>query len=310
MSSEIVTADAEATAVGGNARLAHAFAACARAGRKALVVYLTYGDPHPAASVELIVAAAEAGADVIELGVPFSDPSADGPSIAAAMERALAHGAGLPGALRCVAAARARGCQVPIVLFGYYNPIVVTGVPTFAAACAAAGVDAVLTVDVPVDELAELAVPLAQHGVGVVPLLAPTSTPARVDAAAAFRPAFIYYISLTGVTGARAGALGDHIERAARVAALRTQAAVPIAVGFGVRSAADARAVAGYADAVVVGSAIVECIAAAVHDGGSALGATGPHANEVGLARSRESQTAAAAQAITALVRELRAALN
>lgn len=310
MSSEIVTGDAGATSVGGNARLAHTFAACARAGRKALVVYLTYGDPHPAASVELMVAAAEAGADVIELGVPFSDPSADGPSIAAAMERALAQGAGLPGALRCVAEARARGCLVPIVLFGYYNPIVVTGVPTFAAACAAAGVDAVLTVDVPVDELAELAVPLAQHGVGVVPLLAPTSTPARVDAAAAFRPGFIYYISLTGVTGARTGALGDHSARAARVAALRAQAGVPIAVGFGVRSAADTRAVAAYADAVVVGSAIVERVAAAVQDGGGARCATEPNVSAADRVRDSASQTAAPVQAIAALVRELRDALK
>ena len=190
------------------ARLRARLAAVAAERRAALIVYLTAGDPTPAATAALIAAAARGGADVIELGVPFSDPSADGRAIQAAMERALAAGGGLAAALASVAEARAAGVDVPIVLFGYYNPIFVYGVARFAAAAAAAGVDATLTVDLPSEELAELAEPLAAEGVGVIPLLAPTSTPARFAAVQALAPAFVYYISLTGVTGAAFDASG------------------------------------------------------------------------------------------------------
>src|SRR6476659_3104859 len=157
-------------------RLRAAFDRAAAEKRAALVAYLTFGDPDPATSIEVIEAACRAGADVIELGVPFSDPSADGPSIQRAMERALDAGGSLPGALDAVAELRARGIATPIVLFGYYNPIFVMGTTAFAARAAAAGVDAVLTVDLPIDEIAELAEPLAARGVAVVPLIAPTST--------------------------------------------------------------------------------------------------------------------------------------
>src|SRR5580692_3769697 len=135
------------------ARLRDAFLHAAAENRAALVAYLTFGDPDPATSIEIVAAACAAGADVIELGVPFSDPSADGPSIQRAMERALAGGAGLPGALDAVATLRARGIATPIVLFGYYNPVFVMGTAAFAARAAAAGIDAVLTVDLPIDEL-------------------------------------------------------------------------------------------------------------------------------------------------------------
>jgi tryptophan synthase alpha chain len=163
---------------------------------------------------------------VIELGVPFSDPSADGPSIQRAMERALAAGGSLAGALDAVATLRGRGVTTPIVLFGYYNPVFVMGPAVFAERAARAGVDAVLTVDLPIDELAELATPLAGHGVGVIPLVAPTSTPERIARVAAFAPPFVYYISLTGVTGSRAAAPVDP----ARIDLIRNAAKAPVAV--------------------------------------------------------------------------------
>jgi tryptophan synthase alpha chain len=264
-------------------RVAAAFARCRAEGRPALVVYLTHGDPSPAATPRLIEAAAAAGADVIELGVPFSDPSADGVVIQAAMGRALAAGATLGNALDAVARLRGRGGDVPVVLFGYYNPIFVRGVERFAGDAAASGVDAVLTVDLPIDELAELAAPLAARGVAVVPLAAPTSTPARLARLAAFAPPFVYYVSMTGVTGAAfRGAAGG----AERIEAIRVAARAPVAIGFGIKTGDDARAAAALADGVVVGSAIVDRIASA------------------------EGDVERAAAAVGALVAELRAALG
>lgn len=239
-------------------RLRKAFETAAREHRAALVTYLTFGDPDPATSVEVLAEVARAGADVIELGVPFSDPSADGPSIQRAMERALAAGGTLAGALDAVAALRARGVTTPVVLFGYYNPIFIMGPAAFAERAARAGIDAVLTVDLPIDELAELATPLAGQGVGVIPLVAPTSTPARIARVAAFAPSFVYYISLTGVTGSRAAAPVDP----ARIDAIRRSAKAPVAVGFGIRTPADAARFAAIADGVVVGTALVDRVAA------------------------------------------------
>jgi tryptophan synthase alpha chain len=238
-------------------RLRAAFERAAAEKRAALVAYLTFGDPDPRTSIEAVVAAARAGADVIELGVPFSDPSADGPSIQAAMERALAAGATLTGALTAVAELRAKGEGVAIVLFGYYNPIFAFGVAPFAERAAAAGIDAVLTVDLPIDELAELANPLAGRGVDVVPLVAPTSTPDRIARLAGFVPPFVYYISMTGVTGTRAAAVVDPV----RLAQIRLAAGAPVAVGFGIRTAADAARFSPIADGVVVGSALVDRLA-------------------------------------------------
>jgi tryptophan synthase alpha chain len=239
-------------------RLRAAFDKAASEQRAALVAYLTFGDPTPAISVEVVAAVAAAGADVIELGVPFSDPSADGPSIQRAMERALAAGGSINGALDCVGELRARGVATPIVLFGYYNPVFVMGPAAFAARAAAVGIDAVLTVDLPIDELAELANPLAGQGVGVIPLVAPTSTPERIARVAAFAPPFVYYISLTGVTGSRAAATVDP----ARLAMIREASKAPVAVGFGIRTPDDAARFAAIADGVVVGSALVERVAA------------------------------------------------
>lgn len=251
-------------------RLRRRFEDNAAAGRTSLVIYVTFGDPSAEVSADVVRAVADAGADVIELGVPFSDPNADGPVIQAAMERALAAGAGLPGALDTVSALRASGCDVPLVLFGYYNPIFVRGPQTFARDAASAGVDAVLTVDVPLDELAELSEPLAAEGVGVVPLVAPTSGDERIARLADFEAPFVYYISKTGVTGsAFSGAAGG----AQRVARIKQLCNAPVAVGFGIKTADDARAVGEFADGVVVGSAVVDAIARAGASGAASAAA-------------------------------------
>jgi tryptophan synthase alpha chain len=239
-------------------RLRAAFDKAAAEKRAALVAYLTFADPDPQTSIAVVEAACRAGADVIELGVPFSDPSADGPSIQRAMERALDAGGSLPAALDAVAELRKRGVTTPIVLFGYYNPVFVMGTETFAARAAAAGVDAVLTVDLPIDELAELARPLAERGVAVIPLVAPTSTPERIARLGAFTPPFVYYISLTGVTGVRAAAPVDP----ARLAMIRDASHAPVAVGFGIRTPTVASRFSAIADGVVVGSALVDQVAA------------------------------------------------
>lgn len=245
------------------ARLRAAFAKAESEKRAAFVAYLTFGDPDPATSILVVEAVAKAGADVIELGVPFSDPSADGPSIQKAMERALDAGASLPGALAAVQTLRERGVTTPIVLFGYYNPIFVMGPDAFAERAANAGVDAVLTVDLPIDELDELAQPLAKQGVAVIPLVAPTSTPDRIARLAPLHAPFVYYISLTGVTGSRAAAPVDP----ARLAQIRDAAKAPVAVGFGIRTPDDARRFSAIADGVVVGTAIVDRVAAGSADG-------------------------------------------
>lgn len=240
------------------AHLRAAFDNAAKQNRAALVAYLTFGDPDPATSIDVVEAVAKAGADVIELGVPFSDPSADGPSIQRAMERALIAGASLPGAIAAVAELRRRGVATPVVLFGYYNPIFVMGPATFAERAARAGIDAVLTVDLPIDELAELARPLATYGVSVIPLVAPTSTPDRIARLAEINAPFVYYISLTGVTGSRSAAAVDP----ARLAQIKTASGSPVAVGFGIRTPDDARRFAAVTDGVVVGTALVDRVAA------------------------------------------------
>lgn len=239
-------------------RLRRRWQELAASGRKGLVAYLTQGDPSTARSIDVCERAWAAGADVIELGVPFSDPNADGVVIQAAMQRARAAGGGLGTALEGVAELRRRGCQVPIVLFGYYNPIFVHGIERFARDAAAAGVDAVLTVDLPIEELDELRAPLGAAGVDIVPLVAPTTGDDRLARLGALAAPFIYYISMTGITGAAfRGAAGG----AARVRAVREAARAPVAVGFGIKTAADARDVAASADGVVVGSALVQRMA-------------------------------------------------
>jgi tryptophan synthase alpha chain len=228
--------------------------------QKALVAYLCMGDPSEDESVALALAAVEAGAHILELGVPFSDPTADGPSIARASERAIQRGGGLAATLRAAAAIRAK-TNVPIVLFGYYNPILVHGEAQVAAEAQRAGVDALLVVDLPIDESEPLRAAAFARGLSVIPLLAPTSTPertARARATHARWPAgFAYYVSMTGVTGSAKAPL----EEASRAAgALRESLGMPVVVGFGVDSPEKARAAATHADGVVVGSAIVRVI--------------------------------------------------
>jgi tryptophan synthase alpha chain len=237
-------------------------------GGKRLVIYVTCGDPSLDASVAIVRAAAEAGADVIELGMPFSDPSADGPAIQRAMARALDGGAGPRSALDVVRRVRAAGCAVPVILFGYYNPVFVVGVERFCAAAAAAGADGLLLVDLPVDELDEVVPAARAAGLEVVPLVAPTSSPERMAKVAALGAPFVYYVSMTGVTGAALRGI-DELPR--RIAEVRAAVRAPVAVGFGIATPDDARRVAASADAVVVGSAVVRTIEAHPDDPATAV---------------------------------------
>jgi tryptophan synthase alpha chain len=241
-------------------RLEEVFAKRRAAGQKALVAYLCMGDPSVEESIELALLAAQAGADVLELGVPFSDPTADGPTIARASERALAHGGGLAATLRACAAVRTRS-TVPIVLFGYYNPIFVLGEARAVREARDSGVDALLVVDLPVDASGPLRALAKEQGLAVVPLLAPTSAPARVAAVKAAHAetpcGFLYYVSLTGVTGAAEAPLAE----ASRAAgALGKETGLPVVVGFGIDSPEKARLAASHADGVVVGTALVRRI--------------------------------------------------
>lgn len=237
-------------------RIADAFEAARGDGRAALVIYLCAGDPDLDTTVQLVVAAAEAGADVIEIGMPFSDPTADGPAIQRASERALKKGTSLAGVLGAVRAIR-RQTSVPLLLFGYYNPILAYGEERLAEDAADAGVDGFLVVDLPPEESASLRTPALARGLDFVPLIAPTSDPARVKLAADAATSFLYYVSMTGVTGAQAT---DLAAAAARGAALQKELKRPIAIGFGIKTPEDAAVVAARVDGVVVGSAVVRVV--------------------------------------------------
>jgi tryptophan synthase alpha chain len=238
-------------------RLAATFARCRDAGEAALVTYVMAGDPDVATSKAMAVACAEGGADVIELGIPFSDPIADGPTIQHAAERALAAGTTTRDVLDVAAHLRARS-DVPIALMGYLNPILSHGIEAFARDCEKAGVDALIVPDLLPEEAGEIAPVLAARGVRIVFLLAPTSGAARIEAAAKAASGFLYFVSVLGVTGARRSAPA---EIGPTVAAIRAKSPVPVVIGFGVSTPEDARALAPLADGVVVGSAIVKRIA-------------------------------------------------
>ena len=240
-------------------RIAARFASLARQGRKALVPFVTAGDPSPEAMVPVLHALVAAGADVIELGVPFSDPMADGPVIQHASERAIAKGVGLADVLGWVRTFRQRDADTPVVLMGYLNPVEIRGYERFAAEAVAAGVDGVLLVDCPLEESAVLA-PLKAAGLRQILLAAPTTAPARMAQLCGAAEGFLYYVSFAGITGAGRLSTSDI---AARVAGIRSRAKAPVAVGFGVRDAQSARDIAGFADAVVIGSALVERLAGA-----------------------------------------------
>jgi tryptophan synthase alpha chain len=247
-------------------RIAACFARARAEHRKVLVVYLTACDPDFETSRRAIQAAIDAGADIIEIGVPWSDPSADGPVIQAAMLRALAAGGGMRRALELCRTLRSANDTVALILFGYANPIVVMRPEPFARHARDAGVDGVLCVDYPPDEDRELTLALERQGLDFVPLLAPTSTPARIAAAAAVASGFIYYVSLTGITGVKLGDLADPERRVGEIRAA-TEGKVPVVVGFGIKTPAEARAVAAFADGVAVGSAPVGIIARAAAEG-------------------------------------------
>lgn len=236
-------------------RIGPRFAACAAEGRAALVGYLTAFDPDRQGSLDRLLAACEAGLDVLELGVPFSDPTADGPVIQAAMTRALAAGATLHGALELAAALRAR-VDVPIVLFGYANPFLRHGPEDMVERSVAAGIDGLLCVDLPPEHAAALRDPARAAGLDWIGLCAPTSTDARIQRVLAAATGFVYAVSLTGVTGARLDVEDPALH--AQLAALRARASTPVAVGFGVRGPDQVRALARHADGVIVGSALVQ----------------------------------------------------
>ncbi|RZJ10411.1 MAG: tryptophan synthase subunit alpha [Rubrivivax sp.] len=226
-------------------------------GRKALIPFVTAGDPHPSATVDLLLAMAEAGADVIELGVPFSDPMADGPVIQRAGERALKQGIGLRHVLAFVREFRARNDTTPLVLMGYANPVERYGLDAFVADASSAGVDGVLIVDYPPEECEEFATKLRAANMDAIFLLAPTSTEKRMAQVGKLASGYVYYVSLKGVTGA------GHLNTAAvaeMVPRIRKHVSTPVGVGFGIRDAATARAVADVSDAVVIGSKLVELL--------------------------------------------------
>jgi tryptophan synthase alpha chain len=235
-------------------RIDRRFAALKAAGRTGLIPFVTAGDPAPEHTVALMHALVEAGADVIELGVPFSDPMADGPVIQHASERAIAKGVGLADVLKWVATFRERDRQTPVVLMGYLNPVEIRGYERFAHEATAAGVDGVLLVDCPLEE-AEVLAPLRNAGLKQILLAAPTTAPARMAQLCEAAEGFLYYVSFAGITGA--GRLSTQ-DIAARVADIRTHAKAPVAVGFGVKDAQSAKAIGEFADAVVIGSALVE----------------------------------------------------
>jgi len=244
-------------------RIQGRFAALAKAKRKALIPYITAGDPHPSLTVPLMRALVEAGADILELGVPFSDPMADGPVIQRAGERALKHGVGLSDVLSLVRDFRNTDQATPVVLMGYANPIEAMGVEKFIAAAKAADIDGVIVVDYPPEECEQFAALAKKQGIDPIFLLAPTSTDRRIEQVARVSSGYLYYVSLRGITGA---SHIDFSEVTSRISKIRAATRLPIGVGFGIRDAESARRVAQTADAVVIGSRIIQEIEAGAAD--------------------------------------------
>ncbi|BCB26423.1 tryptophan synthase alpha chain [Sulfurimicrobium lacus] len=236
-------------------RIAGTFSTLKQQGKTALIPFVTAGDPSPAQTVPLMHKLVEAGANIIELGVPFSDPMADGPTIQRASERALKHGTGLKDVLALVAEFRKTDQSTPVVLMGYANPIEAMGYEKFSQSAANAGVDGVLTVDYPPEESAGLAEQLRKHEIDMIFLLSPTTPDRRFQQVAELASGFIYYVSLKGVTGA---ANLDLQEVSQKIPAIHAATSLPVGVGFGIRDADTAKAVAQFADAVVIGSRIVQ----------------------------------------------------
>lgn len=235
-------------------RISRKFEQLKREGRKALITFITAGDPDLALTERLVPKMAAAGADIIELGIPFSDPMADGPTIQLSSERSLSGGANLKSILASVKNIR-KVCDVPILLMGYCNPVLAFGLEMFCREAAESGVDAVLLVDLPPEEAGELVSFTKKHGIDFISLLTPTSDISRIKKIKKFGSGFIYYVSVAGVTGARANVaddIGSMVEK------IRRETALPVAVGFGISTPEQAGSVARLADGVVVGSALVK----------------------------------------------------
>lgn len=258
------------------------FAALKKEGRAGLITFTMAGDPDQATALAILKSLPKAGADLIELGMPFSDPMSDGPTIQAAGQRALKHGQTLTKTLAMVRAFRTTDDTTPLVLMGYFNPIYVYGVDRFLADAKTAGVDGLIIVDLPPEEDDELCLPALRAGLNFIRLATPTTDDARLPVVLANSSGFVYYVSITGITGM---ATPDPVKVAGAVARIKQHTPVPVAVGFGVRTAADAAAIARGADAVVVGSALVAALAKSLDANGAA--------------------TAGAVEAVAAVVREL-----
>ncbi|CAG2149585.1 Tryptophan synthase alpha chain [Cupriavidus yeoncheonensis] len=238
-------------------RIQKTLAALAAQNKKGLIPFITAGDPEPGLTVDLMHALVAGGADVIELGVPFSDPMADGPVIQRASERALANGVSLTQVLHWVREFRQTNADTPVVLMGYANPIERMGEAAFAEAARDAGVDGVLVVDYPPEECETFAALMRDNGIDPIFLLAPTSTDDRIAAVGKVASGYVYYVSLTGVTGS---ATLDLDSVAARMPLIKKHVNLPVGVGFGIRDAQTARAISGVADAVVIGSRLVQLL--------------------------------------------------
>jgi tryptophan synthase alpha chain len=259
------------------------FAALKQEGRAGLVTFVTAGDPDPDTSLEILRALPAAGADVIELGMPFSDPMADGPAIQASSQRALRAGQTLKKTLAMVRAFRAADAVTPIVLMGYYNPIYIHGVPRFLADATAAGVDGLIVVDLPPEEDDELCVPALNAGLNFIRLATPTTDDRRLPAVLANTSGFVYYVSITGITGMAAPDARRVVDAVKRI---KRHTSLPVAVGFGVKTPEHARAIAAGADAVVVGSALIDAIRGSLDASGKAGARTVPAVTELVAALS------------------------
>ena len=251
----------------GQTRIQNRFQACAREGRAALVTFVTAGDPDFDTSSAILAALPGAGADVIELGVPFTDPMADGVPVQLAGQRALKAGQTLRKTLAMVESFRKAGHDTPIVLMGYYNPIWAYGVEAFLADARRVGIDGLIVVDLPPEEDEELCLPALQAGVSFIRLATPTTDDKRLPKVLQNTSGFVYYVSVTGVTG---GAIADYGAVGDAVARIKRHTDLPVAVGFGVKTAEDAATIARRADGVVVGSALVERVRLSLDDQGKA----------------------------------------
>jgi tryptophan synthase alpha chain len=252
-----------------NTRIDQRFASLRQEGRAALVTFVTAGDPDLATSLSILAALPAAGADVIELGMPFTDPMADGPAIQASGLRALRGGQTMRRTLGLVADFRKADAFTPLILMGYYNPIYVYGVDAFLRDAKNAGLDGLIVVDLPPEEDEELCLPALKAGLNFIRLATPTTDEKRLPAVLANTSGFVYYVSITGITGA---ATPDSSRVGSAVARIKAHTHLPIAVGFGVRDAASAARIAAVADGVVVGSALVEAVRCSLVDGRASAG--------------------------------------